>query len=378
MDKTEPRSSLIVEDMPTLTALAEQGGIGEETLRKSNSLSSELWIESVSPRAKKSNRLKSTIAYLIVGIVSFLIFLYISFPFNVVREVFVSRINESMIQAKLPMRMTLGRIGPVFPLGIALADVQITNINAPDVKLNLKRAELSPSLLSLFLGNLSVSLAVEQSDGSVLLDMTSGISGLSKSLNSRSFRLPAAEIELQFKSFQIQPFIAGLLGYVRSSNNPAVKTFESLLQTDVSGLVNGKVKFVNPDPGDSLERMTTDVDIEIVKAFFEIKDESLAIPKQTFTEAKVQAKLKKKVISITTATKFVANDIKLSLSGDLNLSDQFDFTNIKLKMGLKLLGRLKENFDFTLPVGVGCNPSKMVDGEMNVEFSGVMGAMTCT
>lgn len=378
MDKTEPRSSLIVEDMPTLTALGDSAGVGEETLRKGNSFSSDLWIESVSPRAKKTNRLKSTLAYLIVGIVSFLIFLYISFPFNVVREVFVSRINESMIQAKLPIRMTLGRIGPVLPLGIALEDVQITNINAPDAKLNLKRAELSPSLLSLFLGNLSVSLAVEQSDGSVELDMTSGISGLSKSLNSRSFRLPAAQVELQFKSFQIQPFIAGLLGYVRSSNNPAVKTFESLLQTDVSGLVNGKVKFVNPDPGDSVERMTADVDIEIVKGFFEIKDENLAIPKQTFTEAKVQAKLSKKVLNITPATKFDANDIKLTLSGDLDFSDQFDVTNIKLKMALKLLGRLKENFDFTLPVGVGCNPSKMVDGEMNVEFSGVMGAMTCT
>ncbi|MEY2987981.1 MAG: hypothetical protein RJB13_1502, partial [Pseudomonadota bacterium] len=196
--------------------------------------------------------------------------------------------------------------------------------------------------------------------------------------NSRTFRLPPAKVDFKFKGFQIQPFIAGLLGYVRSSNNPAVKTFESLLQTDVSGLVNGKINVVIPDPGDSVDKITADIDLDIAKGFFEIKDENLAIPKQNFSEAKIQAKLRKKVINVTPATKFEANDIKLGLSGDLSLSDRFDVTDIKLKMSLKLLGRFKENFDFTLPVGIGCNPSKMVEGEMDVEFSGVIGAMTCT
>ncbi len=378
MEKTEPRSSLIVEDLPTLTSIGEPDAIADESLNRGSSFSSELWVDAVSPRAKKRNKLRAALAYVVVGLISFLIFLYISFPFNVVREVVVSRINETLIQSKLPIRVTFGSIKPIFPLGIALENVQVRNINAPEAKLNLKSAEVAPSLLSLFVGNVAVSVTIEQATGRLDIDMSSGISGLSKSFNSRSFRVPPARLDVRFKGFQIQPFVAGLLGYVRSSNNPAVKTFESLLQTDVSGLVNGKINFVNPEPGDSVDKMSADVDIDIAKAFFEIKDENLAIPKQNFSEAKIQAKLRKKILNIARATKFEANDLKLGFSGDLTLSDRFDVTDIKLKMSLRLLGRFKENFDFTLPVGLGCNPSKMVEGEMDVEFSGVIGAMTCT
>jgi type II secretion system protein N len=378
MENTEPRSSLIVEDMPTLTAIGESDGIEEDRLQKGSSFSSDLWVDAVSPRAKKRNRLKTTLSYVIVGLVAFIIFLYISFPFNVVREVVVSRINESLIQAKLPIRVTLGSIKPLFPLGVALEDVLLKNINAPEANLKLNSVELAPSVLPLFVGNMSVTVSVEQKAGRVELELKSAISGLTKSLNSRTFRLPPANFNATFNGFQIQPFIAGLLGYVRSSNNPAVKTFESLLQTDVGGLVNGKISVVNPEPGDSVDKMTADVDINIAKGSLEIKDENLAIPKQIFTDAKIQAKLRKKVLNIGPETKFEANDIKLGLSGDLSVSDRFDLTDVKLKLSLKLLGRFKENFDFTLPVGLGCNPSKMVDGAMEVEFSGVLGAMTCT
>lgn len=378
MDKTEGRSSLIVEDLPTLSVVGEAESVTQDAFRKDNSFASDLWVESIAPRTKKKSRLKTVVAYVSVGLISFFIFLYLSFPFNVVREVFVSRINESMIQSQLPLRLTLGRIGPVFPVGVSLENLEITNINVPEAKLKIKSAEVSPSLLSLFTGSLSLSIDIEQAGGSLDVEFTSGISGLTKSLNSRSFRLPPAEVAIQLKSFQIQPFIAGFLGYVRSSNNPAVKTFESLLQTDVSGLLSGKIRAINPEPGDSVDNMTVDVEIDIAKGAFEITDENLAIPRQTFTEAKLYAKLRKKIFTISEKTKFNANDIKLALSGDLKLSDNLDVTDIKLKMSLKLLGRFKENFDFTLPVGIGCSPAKMVEGEMDVEFSGVIGAMTCT
>jgi hypothetical protein len=117
--------------------------------------------------------------------------------------------------------------------------------------------------------------------------------------------------------------------------------------------------------------------LKIGKAFFLMNDETLNIPRQEFTDARIKAKLLKKSIDIPTETKLVANDIGINLSGRLNVSDNLSVNDVKLNLGLDLKGKVEENFKNLLPILLGCDMAKMVGGKLDAELSGVIGALTC-
>jgi hypothetical protein len=175
----------------------------------------------------------------------------------------------------------------------------------------------------------------------------------------------------------LKPLIASALAYVRSGNNPALQTIQPFLRTEVSGLLSGKIKLDVPSPGDSFDKVTSDIDLKISKAYFEMKDETLAIPRQDFSEARIKAKLVKKSLEIPAETKLISNDLGLNLSGRMSVSDRMDITDVKLNLGLTLKGKIEENFKTLLPVILGCDLAKMVGGKMDVELSGNFSALTC-
>ena len=377
MDKSQPRNSLVVEDMPVLKPDDEAEEFVSASPKRTSLLATDTWSEGVSPRVKKSKRFKLFTTYAIVGVFSFLIFLYLSFPFNVVKEVLVGKVNEVFIQAKLPVRMTVGSFKPKFPLGLSFEDIQLSNVNDPSATVKIGKASVAISLLAPLLGNVAADLRLEQSGGSVEIETTQSIRGLIAAGNSRSFKLPSGDVVIEFTRFELKPLIASALAYVRSGNNPALQTIQPFLRTEVSGLLSGKIKLDVPSPGDSFDKVTSDIDLKISKAYFEMKDETLAIPRQDFSEARIKAKLAKKSLEIPAETKLISNDLGLNLSGRMSVSDRMDITDVKLNLGLTLKGKIEENFKTLLPVILGCDLAKMVGGKMDVELSGNFSALTC-
>lgn len=379
MDKANPpRSSLFVEDMPSNTPGEDVEEIFETTTtRRTQLFGSDTWSEAIPQRTKKGKKYKLYVTYSVVGILSFLIFLYLSFPFNVVKEVLAGKVNESFIQSKLPLRMTLGSLRPKFPLGLTLEDIQLNNVNDPLASIKIGKASVSISILAPFVGNVAADVRLEQSGGRVEIATSQSIRSLVSLSSSRSFKLPSGSTSITFNKFELKPLMASLLGYVRSGNNPSLQTIQPFLRTEVSGQLSGKIKLDVPSPGDSFDKVTSDVDLKIVQGYFEMKDETLAIPRQDFSDAIIKAKLAKKSLEIPADTKLISNDLGINLSGRMSVSDRMDITDVKLNLGLMMKGKIEENFKNILPLMLGCDLSKISGNKLDVELSGVFSALTC-
>lgn len=379
MDKNQPPNSLIAEDIPVLVAdrgeVLEGPALSAAPLR--SQFGSELWGDTVGHRVRKNKRTKKILTYVGVGFVSFLVFLYLSFPFNVVNEVVVSKLNENLIQQRLPIRISIGNFRPKFPLGVNLEDIQVSNVNDSSANVKIGKAAVSLNVLPLLIGRVDLDARLTQSGGSLEVNVNDSLASIVKNASSSSARLPSGHVRIVFSTFEIASFVANALAFVRSGNNPALQTIQPFLRTEVSGQISGVAKIDLPEAGESLEKATADVDLKIGKAYFEMKEETLAIPRQEFSEARFKVKLVKKNIEIPAETKLVANDISISISGRMNLMDNLGVNDVKLNLGLALKGKIEDNFKTLLPVILGCDISKISGGKMNVELSGNLSALTC-
>ncbi|MFZ9519849.1 MAG: type II secretion system protein GspN [Silvanigrellaceae bacterium] len=379
MDKNLPTNSLIAEDIPVLAAdkseILDNPTLSAVPAR--SQFGGELWGDTVAHRIKKGKRTKTILTYASVGFVSFLVFLYLSFPFNVVNEVAVSKLNEIFIQQKLPIRISIGSFRPKFPVGANLEDIQVSNVNDSSANVKIGRAVASLNVLPLFIGKIDVDVRLTQSGGSLEVNVNDSIASIIKNARTPSSHLPSGHIRVVFSTFEIMPFVSQALAFVRSGNNPALQTIQPFLRTEVSGQISGVAKIDLPDAGESMDKATADVDLKIGKAYFEMKDETLAIPRQEFSEARIKMKLGKKSIEIPPETKLVANDISVGLSGRMNLMDNLGVNDVKLNLALVLKGKFEENFKTLLPVILGCDLSKISGGKMNVELSGNFSALAC-
>jgi type II secretion system protein N len=379
MEKSQRRSSLIVEDMPVLRPEDESEEVSSVIGRKTSVFSQDAWGESASPRVKKGRRFKKILTYSLVGFTSFFLFLYLSFPFNVVKEVLIGKVNDTFMQNSIRLRLTVGNFKLKLPLGLSFEDIQLTNVNDPSAVLKLGKATVSLSSLSLFVGKLSTHIRVEQSGGNFELETSHSISDLIALGNSRrAVSIPKGTIDLDFARFELRPLVSNFMIYFRTSNDPSLQTILPFLSTEIGGQLNGKIKVDMSSTTDSLEKLNADVDLKIQKAYLELKNETLPIPRQDFTDARIKLKLLKKSLDILPETKFAANDVGVNLSGRLSISDLMDVTDMKLNLGLALRGKLEENFKTLIPVGLRCDPAKFVDGKMDVEISGNLLAHTCT
>jgi type II secretion system protein N len=297
----------------------------------------------------------------------------------VVKEVLIGKVNDTFMQNSIRLRLTVGNFKLKLPLGLSFEDIQLTNVNDPSAVLKLGKATVSLSSLSLFVGKLSTHIRVEQSGGNFELETSHSISDLIALGNSRrAVSIPKGTIDLDFARFELRPLVSNFMIYFRTSNDPSLQTILPFLSTEIGGQLNGKIKVDMSSTTDSLEKLNADVDLKIQKAYLELKNETLPIPRQDFTDARIKLKLLKKSLDILPETKFAANDVGVNLSGRLSISDLMDVTDMKLNLGLALRGKLEENFKTLIPVGLRCDPAKFVDGKMDVEISGNLLAHTCT
>ncbi len=121
-----------------------------------------------------------TIAVMVgVFVASFLFFLYLSFPYGVLKEAIASQ-----IQLATGITVRMESFGPAFPFGFAADGVEIYKGQSARFKVRSLTAHLS--ILQLFLARLGVGISIEDPKGGDLdvsvgfgfLDLVSGNGGL--------------------------------------------------------------------------------------------------------------------------------------------------------------------------------------------------------
>lgn len=381
METQPPKSSLLVEDIPVLVAEKEAA---EETLstaalprRSQYGVGADLFGDIPQHRMRKSKKGRLIFIYSAVGFVSFLFFLYFSFPINVVKEVAVSKVNEVFIQQKMPVRLSIASLKLKFPLGVSFDDIQLMNINDSDATIKIGKMVVHLNVLPIVAGKLDASLRITQSGGSLEVNVSDGLYSIMKLLNAKNVRLPSGHLAVTFNNFEIKSLVANALAYVKTQDNPNLKTIQPFLKTEIGGQITGVATIDMPPVGDSLEKALANVDLKMTKAYLEFKDESIQIPQQDFSAARIKLNMLKKSLEITPETKFIANDIGVDVSGRMNITDSLSVNDLNLKLALTLKGKIEEQFKYLLPVVFGCDQSKMAAGKMDFELTGSFGALAC-
>ena len=101
---------------------------------------------------------KTIISMIVLFVFSLLFFLYLSFPYGVMKEAL-----SSQIQVATGITVRMESLGPAFPFGFSASDVEIYKGRSPRVK--VKEITAKVSLLQLLMLRLGVSVEAEDMKG---------------------------------------------------------------------------------------------------------------------------------------------------------------------------------------------------------------------
>jgi type II secretion system protein N len=331
--------------------------------------SGSTWDEAEKRKAKRTNPVVRAFGFIGLGLASFCFFLYLTFPYGVIKEVVVSSVSDSLRKSGIPVRISIGSLRPHWFTGIRVKDVRIANAADPDATLKIVEATLRLNVLPLLWGSATVTGHLTQAGGDMDVRATLPIIGAINGNQSPS----SARIE--FQSFALDPFFNHVLAVARASKDPSlVLVLPLLAKTTAGGMLSGSVTLDNSDTANFVHAKG-EVKLDIKDAFLHIDDATLKIPKQTFSDARIGLKFENNAILVN-GTKLKAEDIGLGLDGKVTLADSPAGTmTADLDMALSMHGEIEKNLGFIIPNMMRCKP--LASGELKAKLTGPVTQMRC-
>ncbi len=285
--------------------------------------------------------------YAALAVGSFVIFLYFTFPFAILKETLVAAVSEQMRAAGLEMRINIGSLRPNWVTGVVMQNVTITNLRDSDAQLKFEDVSTRFRLLPLFLGRAGFSLEIRQGKGSFVASVSLPISGLLQGAPKLS------EGDFVFKNFAIDGFVAQGLGFLKGSSNPTMGLILPLISvTTAGGNLNGRMNL----DGSELtvpERLNGKVELDVKGMFLHIADNVWQIPRQEFSSAHIDASIDAGAIVIGPSTRFVAPDLDVGLGGRLTPA-RGGALDAALKLKLSMRRRIQQNIGNLVPAVLKC------------------------
>lgn len=301
---------------------------------------------------------KTIAAMVAIFFVSFFLFLYLSFPYGVLKEAI-----SSQVQVATGITLRMDSFGPAFPFGFSASDVEIYKGQSTRVKLKSLSARLSIwQLLTLRLG-ISID-AVDVSGGDLdvgfafgIFDVLTGRVGMPSyvTLSADKFQLDS------ITEFAIQTAVANGVG------GPIAG--QLLAKLGIKGRLNGKASInINSK---NIAQSTGDLKINFTDAVLVLSDPSLNFPDQAFKMAQLNAALAGGTLNVDPATRFTTADLEMGVDGKVVLRPQTANSDLNLKAFVRLKGLLGEQYGPLIDAfsnGMGKN------GSLNLQIAGTLGA----
>lgn len=326
--------------------------------------SSHSWDEEHETKPKRRNK-AARIAFLVgLGFVSFFIFVYLTFPYGVLKEVATTKINEALQASGQPISIRVGALHPYWFTGIELNNVVVSNATDANATLKLGEVTTRLNILPLFLGRIGVSGRATQAGGSLEFDAKIPIMSIIQgNPNPRT-------VEVSFKNFSLDALFNHGLAIPRASKDPAMMLIQPILmKTSAGGSLSGDIAFEN------IDKMTGVVDLTVANLFLNISDETLQIPQQNFSAAEIDLKYQNNAL-VFTDTKFEAPDIGIAVSGNITIPELPNaVSEANLDMTLNMHGQIEKSLGMIVPNIMRCKP--LVDGKLEAKLQGPLTNMTC-
>ncbi len=295
----------------------------------------------------------SKFAYIVLFITSFLFFLYLTFPYGILKEALVSEISRNT-----GLTVKIDDFGPNLPIGFVAEGVTISKGEEAQA-INLRKIEVSLVIFRIFMWQLGVDAEIiSRNKGTLDLSARWGMNQL---IAYNNFIPLGIEMEAHDFDFgQVAGF--GLKTYAKSANNLIKGTLSKMM---IAGSLDGQVEadLVVDDPVQSSGR----VDLKLLKASLDMNDPNLSLSKQIFTKAAVQANLQGGRLNISKTSGFHSQELMIDINGYAQLKNPPPNSLLNIGVDLKIVGNLKENFDFVLSMMGGKN------GEAKYKLSGSIG-----
>lgn len=294
------------------------------------------------------------ILYLFVGILSFFFFLYLTFPYQVLKERMVNTISKETHSL-----VSIKKLGPSFPLGLKFEDIRVYRPGIGDVSIN--SLSIHVSVLSLLLGNLRLQAEGKDfSGGSLDLETHLGLS----SLWSSSGKTIPSFLSLNANKFNLAPMVNYFIKLKSGEKklNPIIKS--ALRDVLFVGKLSSKSSF-ELDEKDYLNSKGV-LDLQFVDAGLEL----LSLPFQQFKDAQIKASLNKGSLKFAPETQLASDGLKLELSGVIKQAEMIMRSRVDLTIKIELFKELKENFAMILDLVT----NKTSEGLAKIRVKGVIDA----
>jgi type II secretion system protein N len=303
----------------------------------------------------KKIKLYGKSAYVLLFVLSFVLFLFLTFPYGVLKESI-----SNMVAKTTGIDMRIGEMSPSLPLGFDFSKVSLGSVGGgPTVE--FEEAEVGVSLLNLFIGALAVDVSVvDVKEGT--LDATVKFS-LYDMIFKKSF-LPY-RIDLETDRLGTGQLIAfGLDKALNVPSNPTSQMVVGLLdQLKIDGKLTGHVA-LNLDKKD-FSQSSGSIDLVVKNAELKI-DPALDMSNQTFSKAVFKGSMVGGDFNISKDSGFHTQELMIDFSGNVKLRPQLQQSVLNVMISLKLDKGLKEKFGFIIDAKGGTG------GMLKISIKGTM------
>ncbi len=291
--------------------------------------------------AKKSvPKIFNKLGLMTLGLFSFVFFLYLTFPYQVLKESITTSLNK---QSSFNIR--IGRLSSHFPVGVALEDLNISS--AGQVKsLSVKRVVTSVSLWRLLLGQLGISVELESRNKKKLgVDLVFGLLSL---INGTPM---PSKVFLQSDGFQIDGYLDFALANIASGPGANPLLSGLLTQIELVGDLVGSAE-LNLDM-ESPTRSNGEMTLKLRGGTLTINDPSLNIAPQKFSKFALESQMKDAKLVISNKSGFITQEMAINLDGQINLKKNFINSQLDVNLGVKLEKSLKDSLGLIVEIVMG-------------------------
>ena len=293
---------------------------------------------------------------------SFVVFLYWSFPYGVLKEAL-----SSQIQVATGMNVRMADLGPAFPLGFNASDVEISG--GGDAKVAFKSVGVRLSVWQLFLLRLGVSMDIESGNKG---DLEFGVAYGLVSLLTGSASLPS-RVTVDADGFPLDGIVSYALKQAVASGVGGPVAGPIISSLGFRGKLNGTA-VISLD-STSMSQSTGDIKLAFKDSALLLNDPAIGLPDQVFKSAQINASMVNGTLKIDPASKFASDELMIGVDGKIGVKNVMAQSDLDLKLAVKLSGGLGDKFGWVMD-GLSGGASK--GGNLNMQVRGTMAAPVTT
>ncbi len=276
------------------------------------------------------------------------VFLYILFPYDVMKDVLITQIEKNT-----KFNVSIAEMGPAFPLGVIASNVELQPENGLG-SIKLKELKIKISVLSLFIGNLSPNIFIkDDGKGDLALDLSMSYLGalFGGSLSEKNI----SDVHLDANKFDIER-IADFGLNTFGSSNALSSSMKALLSSELEkislagkldGVVDVDLDIENP------KNTNGKVDLELVDFELNINDENMKSLEQDFSKALIKAQIKSGKLQFDKNAGLLSKGLDIKFSGNMQFAKKAANSNANMMINLKMMNKLQEEFGFMLNAAGG-------------------------